>query len=82
MYDNEESRFSKAMRTAAQCGKLAARLIFAGLVGVVMIVMLMHVSETHPRVFAALYGVALLIVFIGLTTCLAKQGGDNMEGMA
>ena len=83
MYENEESRFSKAMRTAAQCAKLAAGLAFAGLVGVIMIVMLMHVSETHPRVFAALSGVALLIVFIGLTTCLAKQGGDNgMEGMA
>ena len=82
MYENEESRFSHIMRTAAQCAKLAAGLAFAGLVGVVMIVMLMHVSETHPRVFAALSGVALLIVFIGLTTCLAKQGGDNMEGMA
>ena len=82
MYENEESRFSKAMRTVAKCAKLAAGLAFAGLVGVVMIVMLMHVSETHPRVFAALSGVALLIVFIGLTTCLAKQGGDNMEGMA
>ena len=57
-------------------------MAFAGLVGVVMIVMLMHISETHPRVFAALSSVALLIVFIGLTTCLAKQGGDNMEGMA
>ena len=82
MYENEESRFSKAMRTATKCAKLAASLIFAGLVGVIMIVMLMHISETHPRVFAALSGVALLIVFIGLTTCLAKQGGDNMEGMA
>ncbi len=81
MYENEESRFSHIMRTVAKCAKLAASLAFAGLVGVVMIVMLMHVSETHPRVFAALYGVALLIVFIGLTTCLAKQGGDNMEGM-
>lgn len=82
MYENEESRFSHIMRTAAQCVKLMANLVFAGLEGVIMIVLLMHISETHPRVFAALSGVALLIVFIGLTTCLAKQGGDNMEGMA
>ena len=53
------------MRTAAQCAKLAAGLAFAGLVGVIIIVILMHISETHPRVYAALYGVALLIVFIG-----------------
>ena len=82
MTEEKESRLSQMMKTAAQCVKLAAGLAFAGLVGVVMIVMLMHISETHPRVFAALSGVALLIVFIGLTTCLAKQGGDNMEGMA
>ena len=82
MYENEESRFSKVVRTAAQCVKLAAGLTFAGLMGVILIIVMMHLFEAHPRVFAALSSAATLIIFVGLTICLAKQGGDNMEGMA
>ena len=82
MYENEESRFSKAMRTVAKCAKLAAGLTFAGLMGVILIVAMIHLFEAHPRVFAALSIAATLIIFVGLTICLAKQGGDNMEGMA
>ena len=83
MHEEKESRFSRMMRTAAQCVKFAAGLALAGIVGVILIIAMMHLFETHPRIYAVISSVATLAVFVGMTTLLAKRGGDNgMEGMA
>ena len=74
---------SQMMRTAAQCVKFAAGLVFAGTVGVILIIAMMYLFETHPKMYAALSSVATLAVFVGLTVLLAKRDGDNgMEGLA
>ena len=82
MIEEKESRISQMMRTAAQCVKFAAGLAFAGLVGVILIIAMMYLFETHPKVYAALSSVATLFVFVGLTVCFARHDDNGKEGFA
>ena len=71
------------VRMAMQCVKLAAGLTAAGLMGVIVFVVMIHLSDTHPRVYYGLLGMAGIAAFIGLTACLASHREDNgKEGLA
>ena len=83
MDDNSNSRFGSIIRTAAQCVKLAAGLTSAGLMGVILFLVMIHLCDTHPRVYYGLLGMAGIAAFIGLTVVLASHSEDSgKEGLA
>ena len=69
-------------RMAVRCVKLALGLTFAGLMGVVIIITLIHLYEVHPRLYALAFSLVLLSAFIYLTVSLAGRDDNGKEDLA
>lgn len=65
--------------TAVQCVKMALSLLFAGLMGVISMIAMIHLYEENLRMYAAIAGVVMIGVFVYLTTAFAKR--SDKEGL-
>ncbi len=69
-------------RMAVRCVKLALGLTFAGLMGVVIMITLIHLYEAHPKLYALAFSLVLLSAFIYLTVRLAGRDDNGKEDLA
>lgn len=82
MTENKESRMRTIARMAVRCVKLALSLTFAGLMGLVVMITLVHLYEANPRMYAAIVGVMVIGSFVYLTVSYAKRDDNGREGFA
>ena len=68
-------------RMAVRCVKLALGLTFAGLMGVVIMIMLVHLYEAHPKLYALAFSLVLLSAFIYMTVSFAGRDDNGKEGL-
>lgn len=69
-------------RAAAKCAKMALGLTFAGLIGLVIMITLVHLYEAHPKLYALGVSLILICTFIYMTVSLAGRDDNGKEGFA
>ena len=82
MTENNKSRMWTIARMAVRCVKLALGLAFAGLMGVVIIITLVHLYEAHPKLYALAFSLVLLSAFVYMTVGLAGRDDNGKEDLA
>lgn len=82
MTENNESRMRTIARMAVRCVKLALGLTFAGLIGLVIMITLVHLYEAHPKLYALGVSLILICTFIYMTVSLAGRDDNGKEGFA